>query len=178
MAIAMQFDVFTRSLLPRAAAIFMFVCTLLGLSAAPVLASYEWCSRDPVITFTRQAVSGQPLPLPNVVDVQVMTPIDSMSVGDVATLTVMLPSNVAYTSVDTSTPLFQLDTAFRPVLDAVTSDSYRVRLSAFVPAAVGDYPVRLMMTNSTGGLPITCEGRTGQSVRATVQFAPFGVACQ
>jgi hypothetical protein len=177
MAIVPQFDGFTRSPVRRTASICMFVFACLALSAAPVLANYEWCSRDPVLAFTRQTDLGD-VSVPNLLDVQVMVPVQAASVGDAATLAVTLPSNLTYQDVDTSTPVFPIDTTFKPVLGSVSTDSYTVRLAAYVQDTSGSYPTRLMMTDPASGASVTCEGQVGHTVRATVHFAPFAVSCQ
>ena len=177
MATVPLFADLTRSPVRRTTTICMSVFVLCALLAAPAFASYEWCSRDPVLTFIRQTNLGD-LSVPNVLDVQVMEPVEAASIGDVATLTVTLPSNVNYQEVDTSTPVFQLDTTFKPVLSLVTTDSYTVRLAANVSDPSGSYPTRLMITDPVSGASVTCESQPGHAARATVQFAPFAVSCQ
>ena len=92
MAIVPQLDGFVRSPVRRTTSICMFVFAFLALFATPALASYEWCSCDPVLAFTRQTNLGD-VSIPNLLDVQVMVPFQASSMGDVATLTVILPTN-------------------------------------------------------------------------------------
>ena len=172
-----QFVALTRSPLRGAVTLCLFVGALLAVGAAPAFASYAWCSRDPVITFTRPTAPGE-VAVPQVLDLQVLEPLQTSSVGDAAELTVTLPANVAYQEVDTSLPVFPLETTFKQVLAPVTSDAYTVRLAAAVPAPSGSYPVQLMVTDPASGASVTCTGNPSQMARATVQFAPFAVACQ
>ena len=176
MATVPLFADLTRSPVRRTTTICMFVFASFVLLAAPAFASYEWCSRDPLLTFTRQTNLGN-VTLPNVLDVQVMEPVQAASIGDAATLTVTLPSNLSYQSVDTSTPVFPITTNFNPVLNSVSTDSYTVRLVASVSDPSGSYPTRLMITDPVSGASVTCESQPGHAARATVQFAPFAVSC-
>jgi hypothetical protein len=146
---------------------------LLVLGVEPVFANYEWCSKDPVLTFQRQGALTV-----YILDVQVQVPLAGRAPQEPATLTVTLPANVGYHAVDTSTPVFPLTTVFDPSWAPVTTDAYGVALAAAVPGSYGAVPLRLVITNPAGGLPMTCESAAGQAVRAAVQFAPFAVACQ
>ena len=174
MSRAPQFADLTRSPLHRAVILCLFVVALVAVGTAPAFASYEWCSKDPLFSFTRQTAPGE-VAVSRLLDVQIMVPVQVSSLGHAAALTITLPSNVTARQL---TPGFRLDTTLKPVLDPVLTDSYQVRLAADVPTTFGDYPVRLVLIDPLTGSSVTCEGRTGQTVRATVQLAPFAAACQ
>ena|SRR5919199_637080 len=169
-----QFATLTRSPLHRAAVLCLLVVALVAVGTTPAFASYEWCSKDPLIAFTRQTAPGEAA-VSHLLDVELMVPVRASALGRAATVTVTMPSNVTAQQV---TPGFRLDSTFKPVLDPVLTDSYQVRIAADVPATFGDYPVRLVLTDPLSGTSLTCEGQTDQTVQATAQFAPFAAACQ
>lgn len=146
---------------------------IVGLSTQPVWASYEWCSKDPALTFQRAGALT-----PYVLDVQVQMPLTVSAAQAAATLTVTLPANVATTVVDASLPVFPLETIVRPVWAPAASDAYGVRLVAEVSQSAEAMPLQLVVTDPTSGLPVTCSGPAGQSVRAELHFAPFEVVCR
>ena len=146
---------------------------IVGLRSAPVRAGYEWCSKDPVLSFQRPGALT-----PYLLGVQVQVPLTGSAAQAAATLTVTLPANVATTVVDASLPIFPLETIVRPIWAPVTTDAYGVRLVAAVSQSAEAVPLQLVVTDPTSGLPVTCGGPAGQSVRAELHFAPFKVVCR
>ncbi len=157
---------------------FVAVLVLFVLTAVPAFAGYSWCSRDPVLTFSRGAETE------HVLDVQVAIPTGVVFLGDPeVTLNVRVPSNV--TGIDllapVTTPLFNVSTSFSPTLAATDSEAYTVFLHASYPAPVDS---ALVITGAPldgfalGTLQVSCEGRTARSIRAKVSFAPLQVYCQ
>ncbi len=161
-----------------------WLCSARSLVATTTLvsASYEWCSRDPVVTFTR----GIALLPQHILDIQVAVQGLGLVTDDMAALTVAIPSNVRGDVVFpiAGTPLptvFKITTEVERVLAHVDNDAYSIQLTAFFPNTHGDLPVELKVWDPSSGLvraPATCTGRTGKIVRATVHFDPFVVACQ
>jgi hypothetical protein len=145
-------------------------------------ARYDWCSRDPVITLTRDNAL---LPQRSL-DVQVVMPLlDGLAAADTATLTTKTPSNVIGAAPvfggEPAADVFNLRTIFENTLAAAANDSYSIQLAAFVQDTDGDYPVRLVVTNLVGGsvpgLSAECQGRTGKMLAAWVRVEPFQVTC-
>jgi hypothetical protein len=158
----------------------IIVILLVLLTSSVAMARYDWCSRDPVLSFARN-----PLPVEHVLDVQVWVKHGGVALNDtLATLTVLIPSNVSGADLlaPVTEPAFQIETVFKPSLEPTASSNYRVRLDAFVPATDGAYPAEIIMTKLVGGLaieaPVRCTGQTGKSIRAWIEFSPFRVACQ
>ena len=170
-----------RAVVRRPAMVVVVLCVLFAMSTGPVFAGYSWCSRDPVITFTR---GGALLP-ERVVDVQLAVNNGSVQWNDItATLDVTTPRNVQGAVIlDRATEtLFNIETSFNADLKPASTTSYPILLEGFVPATYGVYATALVITNLngdvSGGLPVSCQGRTGKAIRAKVQFAPLAVYCQ
>lgn len=150
----------------RVAVVLGLLCTSLIAQARPVQAGYDWCSVDPTLTFTRagQLRSG-------VIDVQVLVPLSALPLSGAARLSVRVPSNVQGTEVlNTSLPLFVLQTSFEPLKPAVSTSAYEVELALLVPSGEQGFPVRLVVTNLTTGEITFTEGSAGQTVRQSIQI--------
>ncbi len=170
-----------RAVARRPAVVVVVLCTLFALSTGPVFAGYSWCSRDPVITLTR----GGALLAERVVDVQLAVNSAGALLDDVtATLEVTTPRNVQGAVVlDRATEtLFNIETTFGAHLGPASSPSYAIFLEGFVPTTDGVYDTALVITNVNGdvngGQAVSCQGRTGKTIRAKVHFAPFEVYCK
>jgi hypothetical protein len=144
-----------------------------GPSGRPISASYKWCSKDPVLIFQRAGAWAV-----STLDVQVQVPRVGREPHELAMLNVTLPANVAYHMVNMRTPASRLATVFDPSGALVTTDTYGVTLAAAVPGSSEAVRLRVVITNLQGRQSVRCEGAAGQAVRAVVEFAPFGVACQ
>lgn len=173
----------TTSPARRAARTVIAICSLMAVTTAPIMAKYDWCSRDPVLTFSR-ADSLFGLVPEHVLDVQVLVNNAQVAIDDVeATLNVTIPKNVQ--GVDAlkllTEPLFKIKTVFHQELQAVDSPGYVILIEADVPATRGDFATKLMITSVDGltlDLPAMCAGRTGKTIRAKVDLEPFAVSCQ
>lgn len=159
----------------RAFTTFVVICTLLVITTGPVFATYDWCSKDPVLTFQP---AGSLLP-EHAVDVQVRVAGRGIVTNDTATLTVALPSNrVGQDVFPVVSDAFNLDVQFKPVLSPATSSDYKVQLSAFFPDRHGDLPVQLVITAPGSASPVACDGVAGKIVRASIAFDSSEVSCQ
>ena len=146
---------------------------LLGLGVAPVAASYEWCSRDPVLRFQRVGSATV-----YTVDVQVQVPRVGRAAQESTTLTVTMPTNVGTQVGGPRTAGVPLTTVVDPSDAAVTTDAYGVALAAAMTERVEAVPLRLVVTKLPTGQAVTCASAPGEVVRAAVHFAPFEVECQ
>src|SRR3712207_5894851 len=80
-----------RAVTRRPAMVVVVLCALFALTTGPVFAGYSWCSRDPVITLTRDGA----LLAERVIDVQLAVNNAGALLDDVtATLEVTTPRNV------------------------------------------------------------------------------------
>ncbi len=165
----------------RPAMVVVVLCVLFAMSTGPVFAGYSWCSRDPVITFTRDGA----LLAERVVDVQLAVNNAGALLDDVtATLEVTTPRNVQGAVVlDRATEtLFNIETTFDAHLRPASTASYDIVLEGLVPTTDDVYDTALVITNVNGGMnggqAVACQGRTGKAIRAKVHFAPFEVYCQ
>lgn len=147
-------------------------CTSLFAGARPAQASYDWCSVDPTLLFTRGGLVSSLL-RNGVADVQVLVPLSAIPLDGKARLSVRVPSNVRGTEVlNTSVPLlFTLQTSFAPVKPAAGRSPYEVDLDVLVPAGEQGFPVRLLVTNLTTGEITITEGVAGKKLHKTMTIA-------
>jgi hypothetical protein len=141
------------------------LCTTLVAGARPAQAGYDWCSVDPIFTFTRNGLLSS-----RVVDVQVLVPLSALPLKGTATLKARVPANVkGQVVLNTSVPLlFPLKTSIVQTKLVATTSPYKVHLDLFVPAGTKPFPVRILSTNlSTGKIKIS-EGIAGQTLRQTI----------
>ncbi len=160
---------------------YLIVMLLLVVSTAPALAGYSWCSRDPVLTFSRGLLPDHEL------DVQVAVQSGGVPLNDArVTLDIMVPANVTGADVlaPVTEPAFNVYTSFKPVLAAASSKSYTVFLDASFLVTDGSFDTALVITGAPldgielGTLQVACRGSTGKSIRAKIAFAPLAVYCQ
>lgn len=172
----------TRTRFRRAAIAATFLSTLFVVTAMPVGAGWTWCSRDPVLTFTRDVLPEHELDVQLRLDTSVL-PLNE----DAAVLNVTTPRNVVGDDpFDLATNLlFNMNTVFDPRLGAADSPSYSVLLEGYVASSTAqDYRVDLVVTGApldrvpAGTIQATCQGQTNKAVRVKVQFQPFDVSCQ
>ena len=157
-----------RSSMARIVVVFALICSTMLLSIRPAGAAYQWCSVDPVLTFQREGSLSS-----RTVDVQVMVPFEALPLADAATLNVAVPVDVDGQEVlNTSTPLFRLNTVIEAINPQATSDRYPIELELLVPRALEQFPVRLVVTDPEVGTVTTVDGKAGQKVRTTVEVAP------
>lgn len=167
----------------RTARIFIALCSLMAVTTPGALARYDWCARDPVLTFYREDSLLGLVP-EHVLDVQVWINNGQVSVDDVeVTLNVTIPENIQ--GVDTlalvTEPAFKIKTVFHEELKPVDSQDYGILIEADIPATHGEFATELMITSASGqtlDLVKTCAGQAGKPLRAKVDLASFAVACQ
>jgi hypothetical protein len=144
-------------------------CTALLAGVRPAQASYDWCSVDPTLLFSRGGLISSLL-RNGVADVQMLVPLSAIPLDGKARLNVRVPSNVRGTEVlNTSLPLlFTLQTSFAPNKPATDGSPYEVDLDLLVPAGKQAFPVRLLVTNLTTGEISITEGVAGQKLYKTI----------
>ena len=168
MATATGFVATRRGRMLRLSGILVLLFSLMAAATRPAYAGYEWCSVDPILWLQRTGSLD-----PQLLDVQVMLPPFVLPLAGVATLTVDLPSDVRGTEIlNTSTPLFRLETVFRSLNAKSTSDRFPVDLTLEVPYVGESFPVRLVVTDSGTGRVTIVDGMAGQKVRTSVEVVP------
>jgi hypothetical protein len=133
-------------------------------SPRPASAGYDWCSTDPVFSFSLVSSAST-----YALDVQAQVPLSALPLADTATLKVMIPTNTTAAAATVGTPGFSLDTPVSPVKAQAITQRYSVDCVFFVPAsATTTFPVRLVITDPQRATQVVVDGMAGQSLRTSL----------
>jgi hypothetical protein len=133
-------------------------------SPRPASAGYDWCSTDPVFSFSLvNSVSTYAL------DLQAQVPLSALPLADTARLNAVIPTNATATAATVGTPGFSLDTSVSPVKAQALTLRYSVDFVFFVPASTtNSFPIRLVITDPQRLTQVVVNGTAGQPLRVSV----------